>query len=226
MSCRSVRNSMSAYLDERLRDPERIRVAQHLAQCRDCDAYRREVSGVCSSLKHLGRRPVPRKLQTGLLVIASHERARWNSTRTWQRAWHTGAQHVRLATDNLMRPLALPFAGGLLSALFLFGMLVPTLGFRPSVRNDVPIRLYTEATLVSVPSFGINNDETVVELYIDPKGQATDYSVQRGAITPAMQSELANMMFFSRFTPATWFGRPTNGRVLISFRSVHYVVRG
>jgi hypothetical protein len=113
-----------------------------------------------------------------------------------------------------------------MSALFLFGVLVPTLGFRPSIRNDVPIRLYTAATLVEVAPVGIDNDETVVELYVDEKGQAMDYSVQRGKISPELQADLTKMMFFSRFTPATWFGQPTNGKVLVSFRRVHYVVRG
>jgi hypothetical protein len=73
---------------------------------------------------------------------------------------------------------------------------------------------------------GISNDETVVALYVDSKGQATDYAVQRGKISPAMQADLTNMMFFARFTPATWFGQPTNGKVLISFRRINYVVRG
>ena len=34
------------------------------------------------------------------------------------------------------------------------------------------------------------------------------------------------MMFFARFTPATWFGQPTNGKVLVSFRRINYTVRG
>ena len=85
--------------------------------------------------------PVPQRLQTQLLVLASRERARWNSTRTLPLALRTWARDARLTIDNLMRPLALPFAGGLLSALVLFSMLVPTFGFRPSVRNDVPHRL-------------------------------------------------------------------------------------
>ena len=109
--------------------------------------------------------------------------------------------------------------------MLLFSLLVPAFGSRPSSRNDVPIGWYTAATLVEVAPF-INNDETVVEFYIDDKGQATDYAVQRGSVSPELQADLTNMMFSSRFTPATWFGQPTNGKVLVSFRRVHYVVRG
>jgi hypothetical protein len=41
-----------------------------------------------------------------------------------------------------------------------------------------------------------------------------------------MQADLTTMMFYARFTPATWFGQPTNGKVLVSFRRINYVVRG
>jgi len=161
-----------------------------------------------------------------LQVLASHERARWNATKTLPLALHAWAVDLKLAVDNLMRPLALPFAGGLVSALLLFSLLVPTLGFRRSVLNDVPTRFYTAATLVEVAPTGINNDETVVALYVDAKGQATDYSVQQGKVSPEMQADLTTMMFYSRFTPATWFGQPTNGKVLVSFRRINCVVRG
>jgi hypothetical protein len=225
MSCQTVRNSISEFLDRRLAGDERIRVAQHLACCRECAAHLEELSELREALRNQPLAPVPQRLQIQLLVLASRERARWNSTRTLPLALGTWVRNVKFTIDNLMRPLALPFAGGVLSAMVLFSMLVPTFGFRPSVRNDVPIGWYTAATLVEVAPF-INNDETVVELYIDDKGQAMDYSVQRGAVSPELQADLTKMMFSSRFTPATWFGQPTNGKVLVSFRRVHYVVRG
>jgi anti-sigma factor RsiW len=226
MSCQTVRNSLSEFLDHRVAGDKRARVAGHLAECRECAAYLRQFSELREGLKSLPQPAVPERLRTQLQVLASHERARWNATRTLPLALHTWAVDLRLAIDNLMRPLALPLAGGLASALLLFGLVVPTLGFRPSVMNDVPTRLFTAATLVEVAPLGIHNDETVVELYVDAKGQATDYSVQQGNVSPEMQADLTKMMFFSRFTPATWFGQPTNGKVLVSFRRINYVVRG
>ena len=217
---------MSEFLDRRLTGAERIRLAQHLARCRECAGHLEELSEVREQLRSQPVAPVPPHLQTRLLVLASRERARWYSSGTLPLALRTWAGDAKLTIDNLMRPLALPFAGGVLSAMVLFSMLlVPAFGFRPSVRNDVPIGWYTAATLVEVAPF-INNDETVVELYIDDKGQAMDYSVQRGTVSPELQANLTKMMFSSRFTPATWFGQPTNGKVLVSFRRVHYVVRG
>jgi hypothetical protein len=201
-------------------------MALHLDGCRDCAARLRELVEVRNGLRSLPQAPVPGRLRTQLQVMASHERARWNATKTVPKALRTWAANIKLAVDNLMRPLALPLAGGLASAVLLFSLLVPTLGFRPSVLNDVPTSLYTAATLVDVAPLGINNDETVVALYVDAKGQATDFSVQRGDVSPQMQAELNKMMFSVRFTPATWFGQPTNGKVLVSFRRINYVVRG
>lgn len=226
MSCQTVRKLLSEFLDHRLAGSRRTRVALHLAGCHECAAYLQDLTESRESLRSLPPAALPRQLRTQLQVLASRERARWNATKTLPLAWHTWTAGVRLTADNLMRPLALPFAGGLVSALLLFSLLVPTLGFRRSVMNDVPTSLYTAATLVEVSPFGINNDETVVELYVDAKGQATDYSVQKGKISPEMQADLTKMMFFARFTPATWFGQPTNGSVLVSFRRINYVVRG
>lgn len=226
MSCQRVRNSLSEFLDHGVAGDERARVAGHLAACRECAAHLRQLSALRDGLKSLPEAPVPGRLRTQLQVLASRERARWNATKTLPLALHAWAVNIKLAVDNLMRPLALPFAGGLVSAILLFSLLVPTLGFRPTILNDVPTGFYTAATLVEVAPLGIHGDETVVELYVDAKGQATDYSVQQGKVSPEMQADLTKMLFFSRFTPATWFGQPTNGKVLVSFRRINYVVRG
>jgi hypothetical protein len=226
MSCRTVRDSMAEFLDQRVAGKKRIRMARHLARCRECAMQLDQHAQMRTALQSLPVAPVPERLKMQLLVLASRERAHWNATKTWPLAWRTWSENAKLIVDNLMRPLALPFAGGILSALFLFAMLVPTLGFRPSILNDVPLALYTEATLVEATPLGVHNDEAVVELYIDRKGKAMDYSVQRGKVSPELQADLTNLMFSSTFTPATWFGQPTNGKVLVSFRRVHYVVRG
>ena len=203
MSCQTVRRSISEFLDRRLPGPERARVADHLASCPECAAHRDDLAANRSAMLGLPNVPVPTHLQVRLQVLASHERSRWNSIGTLPAAMRTAAENLRLAADNLLRPVALPFAGGLLSALLLFGIVVPTFGFRPIVRNDVPIQLYTSATLVDAASFGMSSDGTVVSLAIDDKGQAMDYSVVRGTISPELQSDIAKMMVFARFSPAS-----------------------
>lgn len=226
MSCQTVRNSLSEFLDHRLTGDERTRMLGHLAACQECTAHLRSISDLRDALHQIPQVKVPQQLCTELQVLASRERARFSANRTVPLALRNWATNLKLAVDNMMRPLALPLAGGLASAMLLFGVLVPTLGFRPSVMNDVPTGFYTAATLVEVTPFGVSNDEAVVELYVDAKGQATDFSVQQGKVSPEMQADLTKMMFFARFTPATWFGQPTNGKVLVSFRRIAYTVRG
>ncbi|HTQ53388.1 MAG TPA: zf-HC2 domain-containing protein [Bryobacteraceae bacterium] len=226
MSCQTLRNSVDGFLDQEMSEAERTRVTDHLAVCRECAAHLAELSEMRTTLKALPVVPVPERLCTQLQVTASRERSRAAATRTLPLALHSWIATGKLAVDNLMRPLALPFAGGLLSALLLFGIIVPVLGFRPAVRNDVPTVLYTAATLVEVAPFGLGDDAPVVQLYIDAKGQATNYTVERGQVSPEMQADLDKLIFFSRFTPATWFGQPTNGKLLVSFRRVLYTVRG
>ena len=227
MNCQTVRNALSGFLDQELAGAERIRVEGHLAQCRVCAAHFAELSALRGGLQSLPVMPVPQRLRVELRIAASRARARASSAGKLPLALQTWVVGLRLAIDNLMRPLALPFAGGLLSALLLFGVLVPVLGFRPAVRNDVPTMFYTPVALVEVTSLGISEDEApVVELSVDAKGQATDANVLRGQLSREEQAELSKMMFFSRFTPATWFGQPTSGKVVFAVRRVHYTVRG
>jgi hypothetical protein len=39
-------------------------------------------------------------------------------------------------------------------------------------------------------------------------------------------AQIGNMILFTSFSPATAFGQPTAGRVWVSFRRSHIVVKG
>ena len=134
------------------------------------------------------------------------------------------ASRFRLVVDNLMRPLAVPFTGGLASAIFLFGLLVPNLGFLRSDLNDVPTPLSTEAGVESVADIGPKSrgggDDTLVEVKIDGQGRMVDYYVPHGQMT----SELGNMILFTTYTPARMFGQPAPGKIVI--RRSRIVVKG
>lgn len=168
----------------------------------------------------------PKHLATRLQILASRERARRAARLTWSGWLASLFEPVALFANNLMRPLALPFAGGLLSALCLFGILMPSLLFQYSLRNDVPTGFYTEASLEEVAPLGFADYEEVIELTINEKGQITDYSVPSGKLDPALEAKLANLVMFSIGTPATFFGQPMTGKVLVSFRRSQIFVRG
>jgi hypothetical protein len=131
--------------------------------------------------------------------------------------------------DNLMRPVALPLAGGLLSALLLFSVLVPNISFsRRQIVRDVPISLFTEATVKSQPPFGFNDDDFVLEVLIDEQGRMTDYSVaegQRLSVDPQLRRSIENNLLFTEFQPKTSFGQPAASRLFVSFKRSHFNVK-
>jgi len=174
-----------------------------------------------NGLRSLPARMPPIQLTTRLRVLASRERSR--------RLQHAASpyDYLRIWADNLMRPLALPFAGGLVSAIVLFSMLVPGL---PSIsrttfqNSDVPTILYTEASLKSPLPFGLHDDEIIIDLLIDEEGRVIDYTLPPGPMSPAILRNIENNLLFARFNPATAFGQPMPAR--LRFRLSQIEVKG
>jgi hypothetical protein len=128
-----------------------------------------------------------------------------------------------------MRPYAVPFAGGLASALILFAMIGPTLQVRRQVTDDVPAPISTEASLESSFSFNISEADVVVDVQIDEQGRVTGYTIPRGqswASNPAMLRNLENTLLMTKFTPATFFGMPATGKTRITLRRSRLDVQG
>ena len=76
------------------------------------------------ALRSIPRRTAPPQLNARLRVLASRERQRRLQRLTWKQRWQTALDHFQLIAKNSMRPLALPFAGGLCSAVMLFSMVM------------------------------------------------------------------------------------------------------
>src|SRR5258706_1447391 len=221
MSCHFVQEFISGYLDNRLAEPERRRVASHLTSCGECAALHGRMAQVRDTLRALPIAVAPKKLVTDLQVLASKELVRRRHLGSVSALAQFWAERAHLVIDNLMRPLAVPFAGGLTSALFLFGMLVPYLGLLRNPANDKPTALYTEASVESVADFGSrNSDDTLIEVRIDGQGRMVDYSVLQGQMT----SDVGNFLLFTTYTPATLFLQPASSRIVI--RRSRIVVKG
>jgi hypothetical protein len=184
------------------------------------------------ALRRLPVRTSPAGLTTSLRVMASRERElalRRGVLETFS-AW---AVRTRLWIDNLMRPLAVPFAGGVLSALALFGIwLVPTYPLRASASTlDVSTVLTTEAMVKHAGLFGVSSSDVTVDVdvFVDDQGHMTSYKVVSGTgvLTDAtLRRNLENMLLFTDFVPATSFGTPTAGRLRLSVVSSSIIVKG
>src|SRR5581483_11750620 len=117
MTCSSVRTSLSAMSDgQRLREPERATVEQHLAACDDCRCYEREIRTLSQELRSLAPQQPPVELTFRLRVIASHERDRMVRGVDW-------LSTLRFRLNQILRPLAVPAAGGIFASLLFFAML-------------------------------------------------------------------------------------------------------
>ena len=235
MSCQSVQEQISWLLDRQLADAERESVLAHVQSCSACSTQLRVLQNMRAALRSMNRQPLPAALAMQLRVLASHERLRRLAHASVSARLNYWCDRLELFFDNLMRPVALPMAGGLLSALLLFGMLVPSLSFRHNFRDDLQLVMASDPEgrlVLSQPADGAPTwlwkgdsprlepvsttgygDETVLELTIDDTGRVADYAVSHGQLTPEMQM----IILFSRFTPATFQGKRTWGKTCVVF---------
>jgi hypothetical protein len=221
MSCDDMHEMVSSLLDRRVTAREEESVLAHLESCRHCGAEFESMRELRGALHQLDKPELPARLLDGLRMLALNERLRRLSHVGFSARAHRWAGRTQLVFENLMRPMALPFAGGVLSALVMFAMLVPSLAFPHNFRNDVPLwRLYTDPALEEMNPVSAGG-EIVVELTIDERGRVTDYMISHGKPTA---EQLNDLILFSRFAPATVFGRPTWGKVV--FRRSQISVRG
>jgi hypothetical protein len=227
MKCWTVRRRFSAYLDSSLPEKEGLALRAHL---RDCGACSRRSDGYRLSrraLRSLPPRTPPMDLTMRLRIAASRERAQNASSGSRFRAWAGG---FKLALDNLMKPLALPAAGGLCAAILLFTILVPTFSgaFYLVSGGDVPTGLSTNPVLKSTAPIGFHYGDAEVDLRIDEQGRIINYSIvgSQGLDKDAMRRSIENNLLFTQFAPATAFGIPVTGSLRISFRSSRIDVKG
>ncbi len=230
MSCENVQELISPLLDRKLSAGEREKAVAHIRSCRRCGAQYESLVALRSVLRTMDA-PVPAGLTARLRVLASHEQVRQRSRLSFAARAQHWTERLQLVFDNLMRPMALPVAGGLVSAIIVFSVLVPNLTFVHAATDD-SFSVYPMGQLVQhVPLEGgalletsgfapriipagasVPPDATeVVELTIDQNGRVSDYHVDRGTLTPDVQ----NIIMFSLFVPATNFGVPVSGKVKV-----------
>jgi len=228
MSCENVQERVSTFLDRTDPVAERENVLAHIGSCRDCSAYLETQLAMRTALRDLDRPPVPPELTAQLSVLASHERERRLTRASLAARLRSWNSRVQLLFDNLMRPLAFPFAGGLVSSIMIFGLLVPSLTFQHGFADQV-LFTYADGEVVMMGPNGsyMSTDENenapriqrgdsvapetanVVELTIDQSGRVTDWTVARGELT----QDLTNIIMFGQFSPATNLGVPIQSKL-------------
>jgi Putative zinc-finger len=227
MKCWTVQRRFSAYLDNSLPDKDALALRAHL---RDCGACSQRSDGYRLTQRALRSLPYwtpPAELTMRLRIAASRELAR---NARWGLRFPAWASRLKLTLDNLMKPLALPAAGGLCAAILLFTILVPPFSgaFFLVSADDVPTGLSTDPVLKSMAPIGFHYGDAEVDLRIDEQGRIVNYSIVggQGLEKDAMRRSIENNLLFTQFAPATAFGVPVTGTTRLSFRSSRIDVKG
>ncbi len=224
--CTDVQARFMEYLDGRLSGRAMQEVTAHLDQCRECAVEWSALRDTQLSLAQLGPVPEPQDLLLRIRVAVSQERAR--RMRGHFQAWG-------LAWKNTVGPFLLQASAGFASAVLLLGtvVLLVTMFAQPlrvQASKDEPIGAATAPRLLYLSS-GAQSDEIdaaakplVVEAYVNDRGEVYDYRILSGPTDAATRSEVQNLLLFSVFEPAKFFGQPVRGLAVLSFSGVS--VRG
>lgn len=229
MTCREVGRHLPGYLDGAMSTERHSVVHAHLSDCSSCRADLEAYSRLSRVLAEAIPVAPPKDLAMRIRVQAS--RAQYlPSRRFWGRA--------SIFFDNILRPLAVPATGGLLTAAFAFVFLVQNLivGIpMGNIPNDLPTELIQPAQLESLAPFpapgiltggnGAGAGLLTVEATLNAQGNVAGYRILTGPTDATVRHQIDEILIFSRFQPQLTFGRPTaGGRVVISFSEVR--VRG
>jgi hypothetical protein len=230
MNCLQVQWMLSAFLDGRILESDKRSLEEHLESCVACSARNAELLAAQSALRAAPVRKVTRQLVFSLRSLASREAARQRRRVDFRARVDDAIERLAMWSSGLMKPLALPAAGGLATAVLLFMAVMTSFAGIISAPQpgDIPTVLATEAQLKST-LLDTAPEEINVDVLVDEQGRVTDYSLPKGLDESARQElrrMIGNSLLFTQFQPATTFGQPTSGWVRVTFRRTQLEVRG
>jgi hypothetical protein len=158
---------------------------------------------------------VPHSLTSRLMITASYDRERRQGAGEFSSPGQRWLTRARLVIHDLMKPLAVPAAGGLLSSILMFTTLVNTFALQMPAQDDMPLGVYTQATVDTVSPFGFTGREMIIELSIDKDGRVDGISTHNMKLTREEMNHLGRLILFTKFNPATADGQPVSGKVIL-----------
>ena len=140
---------------------------------------------------------------------------------------------LALTWDNAVRPFVLQVSAGFAGSVVLVGSIMLLLGMvaapQPVLANDEPLGAvtaphYLYSTVSSGTIVTAHGTAIVVEASIDTAGRVYDYTIVAGPQDEAVRTQVADQLLGSVFEPASAFGVPIRGRVIVTFFGIS--VRG
>ena len=217
MRCSQAKSLFSPYLDGVLTGTQMIALSQHLDACGGCRGQYVSLRQTQRLLAAVGKRKAPPDLPLKLRLAISREVAQSS---------HPYFVGLRIRVEHAINAFMVPATAGLASAVLTFGFLMGVLALPLQAgRPDVPLMLNT-APQLEQSAFGsalssIKGDSLVIEAYVDSNGRVEDYRVLSNPEEPKdLPPQVKNMLIFTTFRPATFMGRPTAGKAVLSFSKV------
>jgi hypothetical protein len=220
--CLEAQAAFSSYLDGALSGVEMGQVANHLTGCAPCstefDAWR----AMQAALGDIGPAKPPARLQERLRAALDTEREHGTHLALFDR--------IALIWRTSVAPLAVQTAGGMAAAVLLLAGLFRLFGPGVEVQaNDdglahliAPHYLYSQ-----VPPTAVQTGRDVpvlIDAKVDARGRVYDYTILDGPSDLAVRRQVEQNLLTSVFKPATVFGVPVEGHVMLTYTGVS--VRG
>jgi hypothetical protein len=218
--CRKCQSSFSAYLDGAVSGQQMQKIAQHLESCAECSQQFTALRTMQRSLAALGPARAPVDLGLKLRLAISHEQAKRESN------W---LDTLSVKWDNAVRPMLVQVSAGFAGAVLLVGSIGLLLGMvaapEPVMANDEPLGAMTAPhylySPVSPSAIVTDHDSViVVEAYVNAQGRVYDYKIVSGSDDPAVHRQVVGQLMMSVYEPASVFGSPVRGRVILTFSGI------
>ncbi len=222
--CTQVRSSLSDYLDGAVTGVEMRHIADHLELCPACAAEFALTRRMQQTLATLHAPRVPADLNLRLRLAISQE---------GRRSWSSRLDRLALSWQNALRPLVLQASAGMAAAVLFLGSILFLLGAmsaaNPVMANDEPLGAITAPhylySVAGIQPVATAEDSTiVVEASVNARGEVYDYRIVSGPQDAAIRNQIVDRLLASVFRPASVFGVPVRGHVVIAFSGVS--VRG
>jgi anti-sigma factor RsiW len=213
-SCIEIRNHFSDYLDDLCTLEARKSIRYHMSFCEVCRDQLEQWQLVREELRALPRRQVPPELALRLRVQVSQRLHKNPFSLLWVRF------------ENALKPLLIPATGGVLTAVICFCLFMGSHVVPITDAPDVTVQWATPARVQELAPMDFVSDDNGLLLVtqINAEGRVKGYRLLSGQGSPELMQRLDRMIYFSIFQPATMFGRPTDGQVVLSLRRI--TVRG
>lgn len=210
-SCVEIRSYFSDFLDDLCTPERRKSIRYHLSFCDACREQLDQWQGVREELQALPRQQVSPELALRLRVKMSHQ------------LHHRVLDDLRLRFENAFKPFLIPATGGILTAVICFGLMMGS-QVAPVTPQRAAAQVSTPARVQELAPMDFSGGDLVLVTQINAEGHAKAYRVLSGQDSPEVTQRLDRMLFFSSFRPATMYGKPTDGEVVLSLRRI--TVRG